>query len=300
MEMERTDLDALDLSLSPPTPEWDELNGPTHAVQFYDDEKFLLDAVGRFIGPALGAGEACLIISTAAHRSQLAERLAARGFDLDALCRQGRYVTLDAAETLSRFMIDGWPDEKRFADVVGGAVAQAGTAAQYPRVRAFGEMVALLCAQGRAEAAIRLEELWNELAKSLPFALLCAYPLSAFRAHVRRAPFLRICGAHSHVFPAESYGALSSEDDRLRVVTELQQKALALEAESAGLALSQARLAAIVECSDDAIVSKSLDGVVTSWNPAAERIFGWTAAEAVGQPITLIIPRERRAEEDEA
>src|SRR5713226_9434628 len=98
--MERTDLDALDLSLSPPTLEWDELNGPTHAVQSYDDEKFLLDAVGHFIGPALGAGEACLIISSAAHQAQLAERLAGRGFDLAALGRQGCYVTLDAAETL--------------------------------------------------------------------------------------------------------------------------------------------------------------------------------------------------------
>jgi PAS domain S-box-containing protein len=296
--MERTDLDALDLSLSPPTPEWDELNGSTHAVQFYDDEKFLLDAVGRFIGPALGAGEACVIISTAAHQGQLAERLAARGFDLAALCRQGRYVTLDATETLSRIMINGWPDESRFADVVGGTVAQAVTAAQYPRVRAFGEMVALLCAEGRPEAAIRLEELWNDVAKGLPFALLCAYPLAAFRAHAHRAPFLRICGTHSHVFPTESYGALSSQDDRLRVITGLQQKALALDAESQGLAIAQARLAAIVECSDDAIVSKSLDGIVTSWNPAAERMFGWTAAEAVGQHITLIIPKDRLAEED--
>jgi PAS domain S-box-containing protein len=62
---------------------------------------------------------------------------------------------------------------------------------------------------------------------------------------------------------------------------------------------SLARLAAIVNSSDDAIVSKTLDGVITSWNPAAERIFGWSAAEAVGQHITLIIPRERYAEEDE-
>ena len=63
--------------------------------------------------------------------------------------------------------------------------------------------------------------------------------------------------------------------------------------------ISQARLAALVDSSDDAIISKTLDGVITSWNAGAERIFGWTAAEAVGRHITLIIPDDRRAEEDE-
>ena len=57
-------------------------------------------------------------------------------------------------------------------------------------------------------------------------------------------------------------------------------------------------LAAIIDSSDDAIVSKTLDGVITSWNRGAERIFGYRAAEAVGQRISLIIPRERLAEED--
>lgn len=60
---------------------------------------------------------------------------------------------------------------------------------------------------------------------------------------------------------------------------------------------ARAHLAAIVESSDDAIVSKTLEGIVRSWNSAAERLFGYTAEEAVGQPITLIIPAERVQEE---
>src|SRR2546422_782627 len=58
-------------------------------------------------------------------------------------------------------------------------------------------------------------------------------------------------------------------------------------------------LAAIVDSSDDAIVSKTLEGVVTSWNRGAERLFGYSAAEAVGQHISLIIPEDRKAEEDD-
>jgi PAS domain S-box-containing protein len=70
------------------------------------------------------------------------------------------------------------------------------------------------------------------------------------------------------------------------------------EASSAIDNQARSRLAAIVECSSDAIIGKTLDGIITDWNQAAERIFGYSAIEAVGQPISLIIPEDRLAEEE--
>ena len=62
--------------------------------------------------------------------------------------------------------------------------------------------------------------------------------------------------------------------------------------------LAALRLAAIVESSQDAIASKDLNGVVTSWNASAERIFGWKAEEIIGKPITIIIPPELHKDEE--
>ena len=61
----------------------------------------------------------------------------------------------------------------------------------------------------------------------------------------------------------------------------------------------QSLLTAIIRSSDDAIVSKDLNSIVTSWNPAAERMFGYTAAEMIGRSIRTIIPDDRQYEEDE-
>src|SRR5205814_1380699 len=99
----------------------------------------------------------------------------------------------------------------------------------------------------------------------------------------RRASVL----AHAHPI-RDSKGEVTGSVNVLVDITERKQ------ATEASL-----RLAAIVECSDDAIVSKSLEGKILSWNPAAERMFGFRADEAIGKSITLIIPQAHLPEETE-
>jgi len=207
----------------------------SHAVQFYGEDSFLVDELSRFIGGALGAGDAAVVIATKSHRDGIAQQLQSLGLDAARAVEQGRYLSLDAAETLAKFMRGNWPDATLFAEVIGSVMSQAAAAVRgaTPRIAAFGEMVALLWAQGNAEAAVRLEQLWNDLAQSHPLSLRCAYPMSGFDREGHSDSFLKICAEHSHVIPVESYTGLINEGQRLRKITHLQQKAQALETEMA-------------------------------------------------------------------
>src|SRR5215216_2491040 len=131
-----------------------------HVVRFYDTDAFLLDAVATFCADAILADGAALVVATPEHRVGIAERLRARGL-LDGAATHDAYLSLDAAETLSQFMVDGEVDAARCMEVIGGVMARA--AERGRPVRVFGEMVSLLVADGHPAAALRLEKLWNDL-----------------------------------------------------------------------------------------------------------------------------------------
>ncbi len=267
---------------------WHDSDQQGHLVQFYESDAFLADEVARFVGMALGAGDAAVVIATKAHREQIERNLETRLLDRARAIGQGRYVALDAAETLAKFMVGGMPDAERFRDVIGEVVSRAKRAAcnKPARVAAFGEMVALLWAEGKKSAAIRLEQLWNALVETHSFSLRCAYPMNGFSRKDDSEPFLRICAEHSSVEPAESYLALVAEEEKHRAIAHLQQKARALEAENE-LRRSEERFRLLVESVQDyAIYSMDPNGIITSWNEGARRIKGYTADEIIGQSFS--------------
>lgn len=218
-----------------PLAQWSDHDHSGHVVQFYGEDGFLIDELSRFIGTALGAGEAAMVIATNEHRDGLARRLQAWGLDTGKAIVQGRYILLDAAETLTKITPGGWPDPVRFAEVVGSVIARVVTLreGESRRIAAFGEMVALLWAEGKPDAAIALEKLWNGLAETYAFNLRCAYPMSSFCREEHGELLLKVCAEHSAVIPGESYTTLVSQDERLRRIAHLQQKAQALETEVA-------------------------------------------------------------------
>lgn len=293
-------------SILAPDAYFDKVEAHAHTVQFYGDDSFLLDGLSRFIGSALGAGDASIVIATKPHREGLEQRLRARGLDLTVAAHQGSYISLDAAETLAKFMVEGWPDAKRFHEVVGSVITQARVVSRtdHQRIAAFGEMVALLWAEGKSEAAIRLEQLWNDLARTQEFHLHCAYPIAFFYEESHAELISKICAEHSHVIPDETYTSLVNHEDRLRSITLLQQKAQALatevaERKKAQYAL-QLREAELTDFLENAIVGMHWvagDGTILWANKAEMAMLGYELEEYIGHHIREFHADQRAIED---
>lgn len=171
-----------------------------HEVQFYSNDAQLLGRVTYFVGASLMAGNAAIIVATKRMRDSLFRRLMEYGVAVDAAIQQGRFVSLDAGEALSMFMVNNRPEPARFFEGFGkliAAVSKAATA-EHPRVAVFGEGVAVLWGEGNADGAIEVEKLSSELAKIHNVDILCAYP-STLHIQEDNQAFNAICAEHSAV-----------------------------------------------------------------------------------------------------
>ncbi len=172
-----------------------------HEVVFHSADAGLLDDLTRFIGAALEAGNAAVVVATKSHRDSLLLRLQAHGLDMGAAIEEGRYIALDAADALPTFMLRDAPDPVRFLKVLGDLISTAAKAVKgkQARVAIFGEMCHLLWAQGNAEAAIQVERLGNQLAKRYAVDILCGYDVGKVQGGMDSHIFQRICAEHSAV-----------------------------------------------------------------------------------------------------
>jgi hypothetical protein len=216
-----------------PTSGWLDMGQEDHFVQFYEADDFIVNSIAEYVIHGLRSGETCIIAATAKHLVEVEKIICSYANGLQTARSEGRYVALDAVDTLSKFMIGDMPDEEFFSSIIGDVVAQA--AGRKRGVRIFGEMVGVLCKRGNYAAAACLEELWNRLRERYTFSLFCAYPMDVLKRDGADNYMASICTTHTRVIPDESYTSLPSADERLRAIAVLQQRSKQLEAEVAEL-----------------------------------------------------------------
>jgi len=178
--------------------------GHFHAVRFYEDDNSLCRIVSNFLLEGLALEQPGLVIATAPHAAAILSNLRAAAADVEALQRDGNLLVLDARETLATFMVNGTPDPDFFRASASKALVDLARGRR-KTIRAYGEMVDVLWKDGMSAAAIRLEILWNRLANSHDFSLLCGYAMGNF---YKDATIEDVCRHHTHV--VEASGAPSA------------------------------------------------------------------------------------------
>ena len=210
-----------------PTSDWTDMGADEHFAQFYESDDVIVDAVAEYVIHALKSDHTVVLAATHAHLVKLQKVLKAFGIDVKDAERKGCYVPLDARKTLDAFLVDGKPDAALFESVVGTVMKKAESRGR--NIRAYGEMVGLLCEDDNYAGAVELEDLWNGLRKKIRFSLFCGYPMSSLKSAGKSMG--HICETHGSLIPNESYTSLSNTDERLRRIVALEQRIVQLEAE---------------------------------------------------------------------
>ena len=162
--------------------------------------------VSGFVAEGLALGQPALIIATKPHIDCIVNNLTAATIDVKALKQKGNLLLLDARETLATFMANGQPDPDFFKASASGALGKLARG-RTTTIRAYGEMVDVLWKDGMSAAAIKLEMLWNRLANTHDFSLLCGYAMGNF---YKDATIDDVCRHHTHVV---------SDDGRVSLVS---------------------------------------------------------------------------------
>jgi PAS domain S-box-containing protein len=274
-----------------------------HLVQFYEDDDFLSASVAKFIGDGIASGDLLAVIATEPHREAFRRQLQSMGHDVGHLCGSGQLSFFDANEMLSRFMRNGEPNPALFEREVGGVIASlAGRLSGGARLRAYGEMVDVLWKEDQRQAAISLEQLWNDLQARRSFTLLCAYAMASF--YKEPAALHAVCGTHTHIVTNQANGdtgegthqttSLSPQSARrlAREIAKREEVERALRDSLRDLRTNEERLRASEEQLRDFVENATLglhrvgpDGTILWANRAELELLGYSEQEYVGQSI---------------
>jgi MEDS: MEthanogen/methylotroph, DcmR Sensory domain len=175
---------------------WGEIAPTDHVVQVYENDEIFLDTLAGFVGSGINAGDCVIVIATPIHLQLLYERLSSYAINVSTLVDDDRYIALDAEATLSKFMKQGWPDELLFNETISSIIQRGVSKGR--RIKAFGEMVALLWANGHNGATVHLEHLWTKFCKKNKLSLFCAYPRAGFTEDINES-INTICNCHNTV-----------------------------------------------------------------------------------------------------
>jgi hypothetical protein len=168
-----------------------------HTAELFRTDDELVASVVAFIREGLEAGVPGVVLATAEHRRLIREAV---GADL---------LEADAEETLAAILDGSMPSPGAFHEVIGGLADRVDGP-----VRAYGELVSLLCERGKVAAAMALEELWNDLLVTRQVTLHCGYHLDVFDLDVQTGLLPHICRLHSHVDPASDARRFAKAVDR--------------------------------------------------------------------------------------
>jgi len=172
---------------------WSEIAPTSHLLQVYDNDEIFLETLTGFVTAGINKKESVIIIATDTHLKALQQKITSLGVQVDDLIKDQLYIPLDAETVLSKFMVNGWPDETLFNNTVSAVLAMA---KDKTRVRAFGEMVAVLWKQGHTGATILLEHFWNKFCEKESFPLFCSYPACGFTDD-KNGSLQNICRHHT-------------------------------------------------------------------------------------------------------
>jgi len=175
--------------------------GSRHTVHFHRDDAQFLDDVSELVGEILRSGEQVVVVTNEVTRIGIAQRLQARHMDLAMLAERGQYIEHDSALVLAAVMHEGRPDEKRLGEMIHGLdrLRHDGRGGPGSRLTIVGDMTVSLCRNGRFEAALEIERIWNELTRPLPFFTVCTYPVECFEQAATRSQLARLHAEHGAV-----------------------------------------------------------------------------------------------------